>query len=85
VVFEWHSYFKASQVSVEDNKHSLRPRIGKMTENVENIRELIHEDSRQTIHELVDTFWIRSFPGDLNKKFEHATHCCDVCSLSLDK
>jgi hypothetical protein len=26
-----------------------------MTENVEKIRELIHEDCHQTIHELVDT------------------------------
>jgi hypothetical protein len=26
-----------------------------MTENVEKIRELIHEDRRQTIHELADT------------------------------
>jgi hypothetical protein len=26
-----------------------------MTENVEKIKELIHEDHRQTIHELIDT------------------------------
>jgi hypothetical protein len=24
-------------------------------------------------------------PGDLNRKFEHAPHCCEVCSLTLDK
>jgi hypothetical protein len=29
-----------------------------MTENVEKIRELIHEDRRQTIHELTDTVGI---------------------------
>jgi hypothetical protein len=36
-VFEWHSRFKASQVSVEDDKHSGRPSTSKTTENVEKI------------------------------------------------
>jgi hypothetical protein len=43
VVFECHSRFKAGQVSVED-KLSGQPSISKTTENVEQIRELIHED-----------------------------------------
>jgi hypothetical protein len=56
--------------------------------NVEKIRELIHEDRRRTIHELADTvgmdqLW--SLPGDLNRKFEHALQCHEVCSLPLDK
>jgi hypothetical protein len=42
--FEWHSHFKASQVSVEDDERSRHPSISKTTENVENISELIHED-----------------------------------------
>jgi hypothetical protein len=42
--FEWHSHFKAVQVSVEDDKHSGRPSTSKTTENFEKIRELIHED-----------------------------------------
>jgi hypothetical protein len=37
VVFEWHSHFKADQVSVEDDKRSGRPSTSKMTENVEGI------------------------------------------------
>jgi hypothetical protein len=41
VVFEWHSCFKACQVSVEDDKRSWRPSTSKTTENVENICELI--------------------------------------------
>jgi hypothetical protein len=31
------------------------PSTGKMAENVEKIWELVHEDHRQTMHELTDT------------------------------
>jgi hypothetical protein len=55
VVFEWHSCFKAGQVSVEDDEYSGWPSTTKTTENVEKIWELIHEDSCRTIHELADT------------------------------
>jgi hypothetical protein len=34
-VFEWHSRFKASRVSVEDDEHSGLPSTTKMAENVE--------------------------------------------------
>jgi transposase len=53
-VFEWHSHFKIGRVSVEDDKRSGRPSTSK-TENIEKIRELIHEDCCQTISELTDT------------------------------
>jgi hypothetical protein len=43
-VLEWHSCFKADQVSVEDDKRSGRPSTSKTTEDVEKIRELIHKD-----------------------------------------
>jgi hypothetical protein len=43
-VFEWHLRLKASRVSVQDDERSGRPSTCKMTENVEKIRELIHED-----------------------------------------
>jgi hypothetical protein len=60
-----------------------------MTENVEKIRELIHEDHRRTMHELTDTagIWdqLWSLPGYLKRKFEHAPHCHEVCSPPLDK
>jgi hypothetical protein len=54
VVFEWHSHFKAGQVSVED-ECSGWPNTTKITENVEKIREFIHEDCCRTIHELAHT------------------------------
>jgi hypothetical protein len=57
-VFEWHSPFKAGQVSVDDDEHSRRPSTSTMTENVEKIQELIHEDSCPAIHELADTIGI---------------------------
>jgi hypothetical protein len=37
VVFEWHSHFKAGQVSVEDDKRSGRTSTSKPTENAEKI------------------------------------------------
>jgi hypothetical protein len=55
VASEWHSRFKAGQVSVEDDKYSGQPRSNNTTENAEKIRELIHKDHCQTIHELTDT------------------------------
>jgi hypothetical protein len=57
VVFKWHKRFRASQMWVED-EHSGWPSTSRMTENVEKIRELIHEDCRWTIHELRDTVGI---------------------------
>jgi hypothetical protein len=45
-------------VSVEVDEHSGRPNTSKTTENVEKIREPIHEDHRRTIHEFADTVWI---------------------------
>jgi hypothetical protein len=54
-VFEWHSRFMARQVSAEDDERSGQPNTSKMTENVEKIQELIHENSPRTIHELTNT------------------------------
>jgi hypothetical protein len=48
----------AGWVSVEDHERSGIPSTSKTTENVKKIQELIHEDHRQTIHELTDTFGI---------------------------
>jgi hypothetical protein len=45
-------------VSVEDEQRSGRPSTSKMTENVENFRELINEDRCRTIHELTDNVGI---------------------------
>jgi hypothetical protein len=52
------SRFEAGRVSVEYDEHSGQPSTSKTTKNVEKIREFIHEDHRQTIHELADTVGI---------------------------
>jgi hypothetical protein len=54
-VSEWHSCSEVGQGSVEDDGRSGWPSTSKMTENIEKIWELIHEDHRRTIHELTDT------------------------------
>jgi hypothetical protein len=54
-VSEWHSCLKAGRVSVQDDERSGWPSTNKTTENIEEIRELIHEDCRLTIHELANT------------------------------
>jgi hypothetical protein len=43
---------------VEHDKGSGQTSTSKMIGNVEKIRELINEESRQTIHELADTIGI---------------------------
>jgi hypothetical protein len=53
-VFEWHSHFKANQVSVEDDELSGRPGTSKMTENVEKF-ENSSKDCCRINHELADT------------------------------
>jgi hypothetical protein len=54
-VFDRHSRFKDGRLSVEDDERSGPSNTSKTTENVEEMRELIHEDRRRTIHELADT------------------------------
>jgi hypothetical protein len=39
-VFEWHSRFKTSQVSAEDDKFSGRPSTSKTAENAENVEKI---------------------------------------------
>jgi hypothetical protein len=50
--------YKAGRVSVEDDERSGLPSTSKTTKYVEKIRDLIHEDRHQTIHELADTVGI---------------------------
>jgi transposase len=57
-VYKWHSRFKASWVSVEDDECSGQPSTTKTIEKVEKIWELFHEDCSWTIHELADTITI---------------------------
>jgi hypothetical protein len=57
-VFEWHSRIKAGRVLVEDDECSGRSSPSEMTENIEKILQLVHEDGCQNIHELAHTIGI---------------------------
>jgi hypothetical protein len=73
-------------VSVEDDKRSRRPSTSKTKDNVEKIREHIHKEISQTIHELADTTGISYgvCQETLTENF-NMLHCSEVCSMTLDK
>jgi hypothetical protein len=82
-VFEWHSHFKAGRVSAEDDECSGRPSTGQTTENAGKIRTRLSSNNPWARRHRWDQLW--SLPGDLSRKFEHAPHCREVCSPTLDK
>ncbi|PNF18364.1 hypothetical protein B7P43_G13571 [Cryptotermes secundus] len=53
-VFEWFSRFKNGEMSLDDKPRSGRPSTARTHENVEKIREIIKEDRRRTIEEIVE-------------------------------
>ncbi|PNF41034.1 hypothetical protein B7P43_G08223 [Cryptotermes secundus] len=53
-VFEWFSRFKNGEMSIDDKPRSGRPSTARTHENVEKIREIIKEDRRRTIEEIVE-------------------------------
>jgi hypothetical protein len=57
--------------------------MSKMTENVEKILELVHEDHHQkrAPRHQWDQLW--SLPGDLNRKIEYVLHYHEVCSPTV--
>ncbi|PNF14597.1 hypothetical protein B7P43_G13107 [Cryptotermes secundus] len=53
-VFGWFSPFKNGEMSIDDKPRSGRPSTARTHENVEKIREIIKEDRRRTIEEIVE-------------------------------
>ncbi|PNF16923.1 hypothetical protein B7P43_G04205 [Cryptotermes secundus] len=53
-MFEWFSRFKNGEMSIDDKPRSGRPSTARTHENVEKIREIIKEDRRRTIEEIVE-------------------------------
>lgn len=51
-VYEWFSRFKNGDMSIDDKPRSGRPSTARTDENVEQIRELVLTDRRQTIDQL---------------------------------
>ncbi|PNF13894.1 hypothetical protein B7P43_G10659 [Cryptotermes secundus] len=52
-VFQWFSRFKNGEMSIDDKPRSGRPSTARTHENVEKKREIIKEDRRRTIEEIV--------------------------------
>jgi len=53
-VFQWHTWFKTSRTSVDDDKHTARPTSCTTPEAVARIQELIHQDRRWTIRDIAE-------------------------------
>ncbi|PNF15068.1 hypothetical protein B7P43_G16541 [Cryptotermes secundus] len=53
-VFEWFSRFENGEMSTDDKPRSGRPSTARTHENVEKIREIIKDDRRRTIEEIVE-------------------------------
>ena len=51
-VYDWFSWFKNGQETVEDDKHSGSPSTSRTEEMIEKVQQLIHRDRRMTIVEL---------------------------------
>jgi len=50
--FQWFSQFKAGKTSIDDDEHSGRPVSSSMPEMIENVHQVICEESRRTIDEV---------------------------------
>jgi hypothetical protein len=53
-VFQWHSQFKTSHTSVDDDEHTGRPTSCTTPETVARILELVSQDRCQTIHDIAE-------------------------------
>jgi hypothetical protein len=51
--FEWHTCFKRGRTSLEYDKRSGRPSTSSTPKNVETIRQLVYEDCRRIIKDIV--------------------------------
>lgn len=72
--FEWFRRFKEDRESVEDDQRLGRPSTAITPENITKIREIIHQDRRQTIHDVAETVGLsygtcqRVLSGELNMR-----------------
>ena len=50
--FEWDECFKSGRTSLDDDKRSGRPSTSSTPDNIETIRQLVHEDRRRSIRDI---------------------------------
>jgi hypothetical protein len=53
-VFQWHAWFKTGHTSVDDDELTERPTSCKTPETVAQIQEFVHQDQRQSIHDIAE-------------------------------
>ena len=53
-VFQRHARFKTGRTSVDDDEHTERPTSCTTPETTARIQELVHQDRRQTIHNIAE-------------------------------
>ena len=53
-VVQWDARFKTGRTSVDDDKHTGRPRSCTTPETVARIQELLRQDRRRTIHDIAE-------------------------------
>ncbi|PNF35638.1 hypothetical protein B7P43_G18390, partial [Cryptotermes secundus] len=58
--FEWFSRLKNGEMSIDDKPCSGRPSTARTHENVDKISEIIKEDRRRTIEEIVELSGVQS-------------------------
>ena len=51
-VFEWDECFKSGRTSLDDDTRSGRPSTSSTPDNIETIRQLVHEDRRRSIRDI---------------------------------
>ncbi|PNF29267.1 hypothetical protein B7P43_G10488 [Cryptotermes secundus] len=82
-VFEWFSRFKRGEMSTDDKPHSGRPSTARTHENVEKIRDIIKEDRRRTIEEIVELVAAKFVPRlTAEQKQGHVEACCALKEVS---
>jgi hypothetical protein len=84
VVFEWHSCFKAGEMSVgtfRATKYQQNNRTCWKNSRTRPQRPSLNNP--WACRHCWDQLW--RLPWDPNRKFEHAPHCHEVCSPTLDK
>jgi len=52
-VFHWHTRFKTGHKSIDDDEHTGRPTSCTTNETVARIQEIIRQDRRRTIRDIV--------------------------------
>jgi len=53
-VFQWHTRFKTSRTSIDDDEHTGSPTSCTTPETVARIQELIRQDRRWTIRDIAE-------------------------------